>query len=77
MCAEKSNFNPSNSNFGIGVIYDGIICSKAPLRVWNPLTKRGCPEKSGNVMQQTMHSYVCGINLRLESSLVLSDLHFA
>ena len=34
-------------------------------------------KKSGNVMQQTMHSYVCGINLRSESSLVLSDLHFA
>ena len=33
-------------------------------------------QKSGNVMQQTMHSYVCGINLRSESSLVLSDLHF-
>ena len=30
----------------------------------------------GNVMQQTMHSYVCGINLRSESSLVLSDLYF-
>ena len=29
----------------------------------------------GNAMQQTMHSYVCGINLRSESSLVLSDLH--
>ena len=28
-------------------------------------------------MQQTMHSYVCGINLRSESSVVLSDLHFA
>ena len=28
-------------------------------------------------MQQTMYSYVCGINLRSESSLVLSDLHFA
>ena len=28
-------------------------------------------------MQQTMHSYVCGINLRSESSLVLSDIHFA
>ena len=28
-------------------------------------------------MQQTMHSYVYGINLRSESSLVLSDLHFA
>ena len=28
-------------------------------------------------MQQTMHSYVCDINLRQESSLVLSDLHFA
>ena len=28
-------------------------------------------------MQQTMHSYFCGINLRSESSLVLSDLHFA
>ena len=27
-------------------------------------------------MQQAMHSYVCGINLRSESSLVLSDLHF-
>ena len=24
----------------------------------------------GNVMQQTMHSYVCGINLRSEGSLV-------
>ena len=24
-------------------------------------------------MQQTMHSYICGINLRSESSLVLSD----
>ena len=24
-----------------------------------------------------MHSYVCGINLRSESSLVLSDLQFA
>ena len=34
-------------------------------------------QKSGNVMQQTMHSYVCGINLRSEISLVLSDLHFA
>ena len=28
-------------------------------------------KKSGNVMQQTMHSYVCGINLRSESSVVL------
>ena len=28
-------------------------------------------------MQQTMHSYVSGISLRSESSLVLSDLHFA
>ena len=26
-------------------------------------------------MQQTMHPYVCGINLGSESSLVLSDLH--
>ena len=34
-------------------------------------------QKSGNVMQQTMHSYVCGINLRSESSFILSDLHFA
>ena len=34
-------------------------------------------QKLGNVMQQTMHSCVCGINLRSESSLVLSDLHFA
>ena len=34
-------------------------------------------QKSGNVMQKTMHSYVCGKNLRSESSLVLSDLHFA
>ena len=25
-------------------------------------------------MQQTMHSYVCGLNFRSESSLVLSDL---
>ena len=25
-------------------------------------------------MQQTMHSYVCGINLRSESFLILSDL---
>ena len=25
-------------------------------------------------MQQPMHSYICGINLRSESSLVLSDL---
>ena len=33
-------------------------------------------KKLGNAMQQTMHSYVCGINLRSESSLV-SDLHFA
>ena len=28
-------------------------------------------------MQRTMHSYVCGINLRSETSLILSDLHFA
>ena len=28
-------------------------------------------------MQQTMPFYVCGINLRPESSLVLPDLHFA
>ena len=34
-------------------------------------------KKSGSVMQQNMHSYVCGINLRSESSLVLSDLRFA
>ena len=27
-------------------------------------------------MQQTMHTYVCGINLRSESSLILSDLLF-
>ena len=33
--------------------------------------------KSGNVMLQPMYSYVCGINLRPESSLVLSDLLFA
>ena len=26
-------------------------------------------------MKQTMHCYVCCINLRSESSLVLSDLH--
>ena len=34
-------------------------------------------KKLGNVMQQTMHSYVCGINLRSESSLALSNLRFA
>ena len=28
-------------------------------------------------MQQPMHSYVCGINLRSESFLILSDLLFA
>ena len=33
-------------------------------------------KKSGNVMQQPMDSYVCGTNLRSESSLVLSDLLF-
>ena len=33
-------------------------------------------KKSRNGMQQPMHSYVCGINLRSESSLVLSDLLF-
>ena len=33
--------------------------------------------KSGNFMQQTMRSNVCGINSRSESSLVLSYLHFA
>ena len=33
-------------------------------------------KKSGNAMQQPMHSYVCGINLKSESSLVLSDLLF-
>ena len=27
-------------------------------------------KKLGNVIQKTMHSYVCGINLRSESSLV-------
>ena len=32
-------------------------------------------QKSGNVMQHTLHSYVCGINLRSESSLNLTDLH--
>ena len=31
-------------------------------------------KKLGNVMQQPMHSYVCGINLRSESSLILLDL---
>ena len=36
----------------------------------------GRVSKIGNGMQHTMHSYVCGINLRSESSLVLSDLHF-
>ena len=34
-------------------------------------------KKSGNVIQQPMHSYHCGKNLRPESSLVLSDLLFA
>ena len=34
-------------------------------------------KKSGNVLQQPKHSYVGGINLRSESSLVLSDLLFA
>ena len=41
-----------------------------------PILKTIAPEenkKSGNVMLQSMHSYVCGINLRSESSLVLSD----
>ena len=33
-------------------------------------------KKSGNVMQQPMHSYVCDINLRSESSIVLADLLF-
>ena len=33
-------------------------------------------KKSRYVMHQSMHSYVCGINLRSESSLVLSDLLF-
>ena len=37
---------------------------------------QGENQKSGNVMQQPMHYYVCGINLRSESSLVLSDLLF-
>ena len=34
-------------------------------------------KKLGNVMQQAMLFYICGINLRSEGSLVLSDLHFA
>ena len=34
-------------------------------------------KKSANVMQQHMHSSIYGINLRSESSLVLSDLVFA
>ena len=34
-------------------------------------------QKSGGVMQQRMHSYVCGINFLSEGSLVLSDLLFA
>ena len=33
-------------------------------------------KKSGNVMQQIMHSYVCGINLRSESSLLLVRFTF-
>ena len=33
-------------------------------------------KKTGNVMQQPMHSYVGGINLRSESFPVLSDLLF-
>ena len=40
------------------------------------ITLPGRESKIGNVMQQTVHSYVCGINLRSESSLVFSDLHF-
>ena len=31
-------------------------------------------KKSGNAMQKLMDSYVCGINKRSESSLVLSNL---
>ena len=34
-------------------------------------------QQSGNVMQQLMLSHLCGINLRSESYLVLSDLLFA
>ena len=34
-------------------------------------------QNSGNVMQQPKHSYICGINLRSESFLILSDLLFA
>ena len=50
------------------------------LNIWlnienNSSKKRN--QKSRNVMLQPMHSYDCGINLRSESSLVLSDLLFA
>ena len=45
------------------------------LNIWLNIKEEN--KKSGNVMQQTIHSYVCGINLRSESSLVLSDLHFS
>ena len=39
-------------------------------------TAPGENKKTGNVMQQPMHSCICGINLRSESSLVLSELLF-
>ena len=50
------------------------------LNIWLNIIKQFLQEenqKSRNVMQQSMHFYVCGINLRSESSHVLSDLLFS
>ena len=50
------------------------------LKIWLNIKNQLLQEetqKLGNVMQRTMHSYICGTNLRSERSLILSDLLFA
>ena len=63
----------------IGLCIWNSNATKDPMHnIWLNI-KNNCSRKrikNGNVMQQPMYSYICGINLRSERSLIYSDLLF-
>ena len=69
-------------------VVSAMIGSRLPnarmLNIWLNIKNNSSWKKIENLgiscnrlIIKSMHSYVCGINLRSESSLFLSDLHFA
>ena len=75
----KSNFSiPRTTNILIQPYFTPTKGSNAQHLVeYKKKTIAPGNKKSGSVIQQPMHSYVCGINLRSESSIVMSVLLLA